>query len=241
MGYWAVLGDGKKPTSTENRLAEVLVRPGREVEEVHIFADNSTFWKKRRNVRCRTVHVALRRAVEEALRAVFPIAGGHLTRAAGYIFIVVEKCAKFLDCGNDSRVIKRNFVSDPLVVHFQRLRAQQHVLDPVTCRPTRVRTTCNTNTPRGPTVGNDSIVQRLQFFHALRNFVARVLEVLGDVPDQRLHLLFVGEAVESLVSIRAGIGAEVNIGLASGVVVANPTGNIGIQFGKETALGHVRG
>ena len=100
--------------------------------------------------------------------------------------------------------------------------AEHHVLDPVGRRPAGRAARTQTDTPRGAAIGDDLIGQRLELFHRGRDFIAGILEVFGDIPDQRLHIDLVEEAVEAVRAIRASISAQIDPGLARGIVLAHP-------------------
>jgi hypothetical protein len=72
-------------------------------------------------------------------------------------------------------------------------------------------------------------------------FVARILEVLRDVPDQRLHIDLVEEAVELVLAVGVGIGAQIDPGLAGGVVFRDPFGGAVGSGVRKPRAGHVGG
>ena len=73
-------------------------------------------------------------------RAVTEVCVGHRFRTAVNIVVVQREIAKLIHCRDDRRVVELQLVGDPLVINRWRLRAQQHLFDPVSGGPTSGRT-----------------------------------------------------------------------------------------------------
>ncbi len=169
-------------------LPRSLAGVGREVEEVRVRAELGAVGEEGRDERRLTVHVALGRRGEEALRAVAEVGGRHRRGAAVDELVVLGEPAELVDRLDHARVVELDGVVDPAVIDVRRVEAQHEVLDPVGRRPAGRRTRAEADAPRGAAVLDDLLGQRLQVFHRLRNLVAGFREVIRHVPDQALQV-----------------------------------------------------
>ena len=236
-----ILGHSVDCACTKNRVAEIgrLVR--REVEEVgnavlDLFA---LFREEGRNEGCLTVHHALRRRREQALRRVTEEGGCHSSGTAGDIIVIARELAIDLHRVQHFRAVERKLVRNPLVVLLGRCGAEHQVFHPVGGGPAGGIARLHADAPRGVAVRDHLVGKRDQLFHALRNLVAVILELLGQVPDERLQVLFEREAVEVALARRVGIGAESDPRGTGAVVVGHPAGKIVAKRSQVTFLGHV--
>lgn len=119
------------------------------------------------------------------------------------------------------------------------LRAQHEVLDPVGRRPAGRSPRAQADAPRRLAVLDHLFRQRLEVFHRFRNLVAEILEVLGDVPDQRLHVGIEEEAVKVVFAVLVLVGAEIDPAVAGGVVGSDEFARVVVKRSQEAALRHV--
>ncbi len=234
-----LVGDREQRPGAQHRRAQILVLVGGEVEEVRILAQQGAFGEIGRDEAGLTVHHALRRHVEQTLGAVAEVGRRQRVGLARDVVGVEREIAELLDRGDDARVVEGHLVGHPLVIDLGRLGAQHQVLDPVGRRPAGGAARSQADAPGRLAVLDHPVHQRLQLFHRLGHFVAEVVEVLGDVPDQRLDVHVEEEAVELIVAGIVGIGAQVDPGLAGGHVLAHPVGGAVGKRLQEPAGRHV--
>ena len=182
------------------------------------------------------VQVALRRRRKEALGAVAEIGRGDRTRSTGNELVVLREPAEIVDRLDHGGVVERDLVTDPLVIGLRGRVAQHQILDPVGRGPAGRTAGTKPDAPGRAAIGHDLFGQRLEVLHRLGHLIARVVEVVRDVPDQRFHVDLVGEGIEGIGAVLALVGAKLHPAVTRRVIVLDPGGRLFAQ-GCQKALG----
>ncbi len=118
----------------------------------------------------------------------------------------VEPDALHDRCGLENlRIVERDLVVDPLLVHLDGCGSQQDILEPVRSHPTGCIAMFDADAPGLAAVGDDLVAQSDQLIPGFWNLVACVGKRLNGIPNERLGVALEVDAVHVAV-VRGLVG-----------------------------------